>query len=77
MSFRLLETVVLIVDLPEHELRAGDLGTIVEMTGTDHLEVEFVTASGDTQALVTLESAQVRRVGDDDVIAVRRLDRSA
>ena len=37
----------------------------------DGLEVEFVTASGKTQALVTLNVNDVRPVQDSDLIAVR------
>ena len=39
--FALLDTVVLNRDLPEHGLRRGDLGAIVEMLGPDVYEVEF------------------------------------
>ena len=71
MTFRLLETVVLERDLPEHGLRKGDLGAVVEVYEPDGLEVEFVTASGKTQALVTLAAADVRAVHDQDLVAVR------
>ena len=37
----------------------------------DGLEIEFVTASGKTQALVTLNVNDVRPVQDSDLIAVR------
>ena len=50
MKFELLDTVVLARDLPEHGLRAGDLGAVVETYGADGLEVEFVQASGHTKA---------------------------
>jgi len=55
MSFKELETVVLDRDLPEHGLRRGDLGAVVQVYRPDELEVEFVTASGRTLALVTLK----------------------
>ena len=71
LPFRELDTVVLTRDLPEAGLRAGDLGAVVQVYGPDALEVEFVTASGRTQALRTLDPADVRAVGDDDVLAVR------
>ena len=77
MTFRPLETVVLIRDLLEHDLRQGDLGTVVEVYEPDGLEVEFVTAAGKTQALLTLTVDDVRSVIDTDLIAVRRLDKSA
>lgn len=38
----------------------------------DGLEVEFVTASGSTAALVTLNSQDVRPAADDDLVSVRR-----
>ena len=77
MQFKHLETVVLDRDLPEHGLRRGDLGAVVEVYEPDGLEVEFVTASGKTEALVTLRAGDVRSVGDRDLIAVRPFDRSA
>jgi hypothetical protein len=77
MRFKELDTVVLDRDLPEHQLRRGDLGAVVQVYEPDSLEVEFVTAAGRTQALVTLTVADVREVGDRDLISVRTLERSA
>ena len=77
MRFRLLDTVVLDRDLPEHGLKRGDLGAVVEVYSPDGLEVEFVTAAGRTEALVTIREADVRAVADRDLIAVRPFDRSA
>jgi hypothetical protein len=77
MEYKLLDTVALAHDLPEEGLRAGDLGAVVEVYKPDGLEVEFVTASGLTEALVTLKASDVREVGDTDLIAVRRLERTA
>jgi Domain of unknown function (DUF4926) len=62
MKFRELETVVLERDIPEHGLRKGDLGSVVELYEPDGLDVEFVRASGKTQALVTLRINDVRGV---------------
>ena len=77
MSYSPFETVVLRRDLPEHGLRAGDLGAVVEIFLPDGLEVEFVTASGRTSALVTLRESDVRPVADTDLVAVRSLGRTA
>ncbi len=71
MNYKLLDSVVLDRDLVEHGLRSGDLGAVVEVHEPDELEVEFVTASGKTQALVTLNINDVRPVQDSDLIAVR------
>jgi hypothetical protein len=77
MNFKELDTVVLDCDVPEHGLRRGDLGAVVQVYQPDAIEVEFVTASGRTQALVTLNSRDVRAVGDEDLISVRSLSRGA
>ena len=71
--FKLLETVVLTRDIPASGLHRGDLGAIVELHSPDAVEVEFVAASGRTQALLTLSASDVRAVGDQDLIAVRSL----
>lgn len=71
MNPELLEVVVLERDLAAHGLRRGDLGTVVEFCGPDVFAVEFVAASGRTQALVTLSSRDFRSVRDNDLVAVR------
>lgn len=73
MNFELLDTVVLEKDLPEYGLRRGDLGAVVELYAPDGLEVEFVRASGQTQALVELSIADVRPIQELDLVAVRTL----
>jgi len=69
--FRELDTVVLVRDLPESGLRCGDLGAVVQDYGGEAVEVEFVTASGRTQALLTVPVSDVRPVRDDDLMVVR------
>ncbi len=75
--FKLPDTVVLDRDLPEHGLQRGDLGAVVNVHSPDGLEVEFVLASGRTQALVELRQGDVRAVADGDLIAVRDVQRIA
>jgi hypothetical protein len=77
MDFKQLDTVVLDRDVPESGLRKGDLGAVVQTYEPDGLEVEFVTASGRTQAVVTLRLADVRAVGGGDLLSVRPLTRGA
>jgi hypothetical protein len=55
MRFHEFDTMILQVDMPSHGLKTGDVGAVVE----------FVTAAGRTQALVTLASASVRPVGSN------------
>jgi hypothetical protein len=75
--FNLLDTVVLDRDLAEHGLRRGDLGAVVDVHPPDGLDVDFVFASGKTQALVTLRQGDVRAVAEGNLIAVRNLRRTA
>ncbi len=77
MRFELLDAVVLAKDLPELGLCEGDLGAVVELYEPDGIEVEFVRASGETQALVTLTTAEVRPVAESDLLSVRPVKRSA
>jgi hypothetical protein len=50
---------------------------VVHVYEPNGLEVEFVTASGRTEALVTLDVGDVRPVVDTDLISVRSFRRSA
>jgi hypothetical protein len=72
MKFNTLDAVVLQRDLPEHGLRRGDLGAVVQVYEPEGLEVEFVRASGRSQALVELAVRDVRAIEDEDLMAVRR-----
>jgi hypothetical protein len=74
MNYRELDTVVVTTDLPAHGLKRGDVGAVVQVYNPGTLEVEFVTATGATQALVTLGIDKVRPVGSRDLLAVRQLD---
>ena len=77
MNYKKLDTVVLLKDLPDHGLCKGDLGAVVEIYDPDGVEVEFVTASGKTQALVTLNVRDVRAVQDGDLVSVRSVQRAS
>jgi len=77
MTYRVLDTIVLNRDLRKRGLQKGDLGAVVDVCEPDGLEVEFVTASGRTAALLTLKVRDVRPVADDDLVSVRPSRRSA
>ncbi|MEO6486778.1 MAG: DUF4926 domain-containing protein [Thermoanaerobaculia bacterium] len=77
MKFRKLDVVVLEKDLSALGLKKGDLGAVVELYEPDGLEVEFVTASGRTEALVTLTESDVRSVVENDLVAVRPYRKTA
>ena len=71
MTPQILDIVVLERDIPAEGLRRGDLGAVVDVFGPDAIAVEFVAASGRTQALVTLSGSDVRGVNDADLLSVR------
>ena len=77
MKFRKLDVVVLEKDLPAMGLKKGDLGAVVELYEPDGLEVEFVTASGRTEALATLRESDVRSVVANDLVTVRPYRKTA
>jgi hypothetical protein len=72
---RELDQVVLTVDLPEYGLKSGDLGTVVLVhQGGEGYEVEFVTLSGQTIAVVTVFASQIRPIGTREIAHVRLVD---
>lgn len=69
-----LSTVVLTIDMPQYNLRAGDLGTVVlAHAGGKGYTVEFTTLSGMTLAVVTLASDQIRTTRSNDIAHVREI----
>jgi len=66
------ERVVLKRDVPEEDLVAGDVGTVVHVYGSgEGYEVEFLTPSGRTVAVATLDADDVREAGEREVLHVR------
>jgi hypothetical protein len=69
-----LDTVALTHDIPEHGLKAGDLGAVVHCHNPPlAYEVEFVTAEGGTIGVLTLSPGDIRRLGNRDILHVREL----
>jgi len=58
-KFKLLDTVALLEDVPERNLRRGEVGTIVETLAPDVFEVEFCDDEGRTYAMFALRAAQL------------------
>lgn len=58
-SIKLLDVVALMEDLPEHALRRGQVGTVVESLAPGVFEVEFCDNSGRTYALLALRAEQI------------------
>ncbi len=74
MNIKEHDCVVLTRDLPAEDLRAGDVGAVVHIhNGGAAYEVEFVTLTGRTVAVATVEAANVRPIGNRDISHVREL----
>lgn len=75
MNFELYTDVVLARDVPEENLRAGDIGTVVERHAVPGREtgysVEFFDMLGNTVAVVTLSANALRAPTHADRPAVR------
>jgi hypothetical protein len=68
-----LSTVVLMHDLPDSGLTAGDVGAIVFVHEDGKAyEVEFVDGDGSTVALVTLPAQDVRPLGVGELLHARK-----
>lgn len=68
------ECVVLTQAIPAEGLEAGDVGTVIHIhNGGAGYEVEFMTLTGRTVAVVTVLPSQVRPVGKRDLTHVREL----
>jgi hypothetical protein len=72
-----LDTIVLVRDLEEYGLRAGDVGAVVHRykQGTA-FEVEFVTGEGKTIAVVTLTQDDIRAMHNREILHVQDLARA-
>jgi hypothetical protein len=59
-TIKLLDVVALIVDLPEYNLRRGQVGTVVDiLAGGTAFEVEFSDRNGRTYESVGLRPEQI------------------
>jgi hypothetical protein len=56
---KLLDVVALLEDIPNHGLRRGQVGTVVEELAPGVFEVEFSDDTGRTYALLALRSGQM------------------
>ena len=76
MMVQQLERVVLTMDLPEHGLKQGDIGTVVLSHGDRGFEVEFMALDGQTVAVVSLSTEQIRAIGSREIAHARSMDSS-
>jgi hypothetical protein len=67
-----LDTVVLSRDIEEYRLKRGDLGAVLLCYESGAaFEVEFVTAEGETVAVLTLLAQDIRPIERQDMLHTR------
>jgi hypothetical protein len=68
------DCIVLTANVPDEGLEAGDIGTVVHIhKGGEGYEVEFMTLTGETVAIVTLLAGQVRPLNRRDLAHAREM----
>ncbi len=58
-TIKLLDVVALTEDIPEQNLRRGEVGTIVEILAPGIFEIEFSDDSGEAYAFASLRAEQL------------------
>lgn len=77
MTIKLFDEVALAIDIPDHELKRGDVATVVEhhsRTDTeDGYTLEVFNALGDTIAVVTVPASAIIPLTEREIFTVRSL----
>ncbi|HRQ42319.1 MAG TPA: DUF4926 domain-containing protein [Chloroflexota bacterium] len=77
MTYRLFEQVVLRQDIPEKNLRRGDVATIVEHhpmhQGEDGYSLELFNGIGETIAVITVPESAIQPLSANTILHVRDL----
>jgi hypothetical protein len=78
MSLPLYERVALKRDIPEHDLRRGDVAVLVDHVshpegGEEGCVLEVFNALGESIAVVAVRESEVEALRSDEVLAVRPL----
>ena len=78
MSFELFHEVALTRDFPQHQLRAGDLATLVDFVshpsgGENGCVLEVFNAVGKSIAVITAPLSAIEPLSPDEILTVRSL----
>jgi Domain of unknown function (DUF4926) len=74
MMLREHDSAVLAQDLPEYGLKAGDVGTIVMVHSAGGYEVEFMALDGETIAVTSLSTDEVRPIARREIAHARGIE---
>lgn len=80
MEIKLYQRVALTQDLPEHDLRKGDVAIVVKRlpatpasNGEEGYALEVLNAVGETIAVVMVPASAVEPLTENEILQVRRL----
>jgi hypothetical protein len=78
MTLELYSEVALTRDLPEYELRAGDIATLVDFvshpsSGEEGCVLEVFNAVGESLAVIAVPTSAVESLRADEILTVRSL----
>jgi hypothetical protein len=77
MRYKLFQRVALAQDLPEENLKCGDVATIVEYhpisKDEDGYSLEIFNAVGETIAVITVSESALQPLSRNEVLSVRSL----
>jgi hypothetical protein len=77
MKYQLFQRVALAQDLPEENLKSGDVATIIEYhpvsAGEDGYSLEIFNALGETIAVITVPESAIQPLTSNEVLSVRSL----
>lgn len=81
-NFQLYSQVSLKNDLPEHHLKKGDVGTVVEIVKhpegkEDGVVLEIFNALGESMQVIAVPFFQVDQLKEDEILSVRKLNSEA
>ncbi len=82
MAIELYQEVTLKQDLPEYQLRAGDLATVIDIVphptvGEDGYVLEVFNAIGVSLAVIIVPQSAVKALESDTILTVRSLLKTA
>ncbi len=81
MKFQLFTKVVLTIDIPEDNLKKGDIATIVDhhpiKNGEDGYSLEVFNAISETIAVITVPESQIEALQQNYILSVRPLIQAA
>lgn len=77
MKYKLFDEVVIKNDIPDKNLKKGDVATIVEQhpltDGENGYSLEIFNAVGDTLAVITVPESFIEPLSQDKIFSVRSL----